>query len=102
MSLLNKLTVLAEQDYTERIEARHLKKDHLHPILSARRLQTRYGPSIMVRIETPDGERVLFLPKRFNENLTDADVQQLNEERAFSLKFVGMKGNSPSIVIIKV
>lgn len=53
-----------------------------HHILRAERVNTRYGPSIVLTIRCPDFQRYrVYLPRRYCIVVTDDDITDINERQ---------------------
>jgi len=52
-----------------------------YPIIRAKRLSTKYGISFVFTLRCSDAPIVqVFLPQRYSDVVTDADIQSINSE----------------------
>ena len=52
-----------------------------YPVIRAKRLSTKYGISVVFTLRNSDSNVVqVFLPKRYNDVVTDADIRSINSE----------------------
>jgi len=52
-----------------------------HPVIRAKRLSTKYGMSVVFTLRNSDTSVVqVFLPQRYSDVVTDADIQSINSE----------------------
>ena len=62
----------------------------------ARRLTTQYGPTILLTLQKGEGEEnvKVYMPKRYAELFTDADIEDNNSVKQYKLIFRGKQGSS--------
>ena len=61
------------------VPASSLTVDRRYPILEGYRADTRYGPTVILKLsETEDNTLKICLPKRYVDVLTDQDITDLN------------------------
>ena len=58
-----------------------LDTDKKYPILSAKRITTKFGPTAHLTIHDSDSAAALqiFLPKRYTEVISDDDIDEINK-----------------------
>jgi len=97
--LLEQLSALEVHSEPEKVSCRDLTAPEGYPILSVKRVSSRFGAAIAVDIVMPGGETaVTFLPHRFVNKLTDLQIEQLNKG-GFRLRCSGMTGRSINVKI---
>jgi len=56
-----------------------LEKEKLYPIVRAKRIKTKYGPTVLLAIRDSEFRIVqIFLPKRYFAVISDDDVDKIN------------------------
>lgn len=80
---LNHLGLIDEEKAVEKLK--DLKVGEKHKIISAKRVSTRYGPTILLELENA----VTFLPKRFAE-ISKEDLENFNSG-LYYVVFEGMQ-----------
>jgi len=56
-------------------------RNKLYPVIRAKRLSTKYGMTAVFTLWTSDANVVqVFLPQRYNDVVTDADILSINSE----------------------
>jgi hypothetical protein len=59
-----------------------LEVDRKYPITSAQRIVTKFGPTVLLSIrDTPFHTVKAFMPKRYGSVFSDADIQDINNEK---------------------
>jgi len=70
------------------VNVNSLEPHKLYPIIRAKRIPTKYGPSVVLTLRISETSIVqVFLPKRYNEVMSDTDINDINS-KAFSLHLV--------------
>jgi len=65
-----------------------LEINKLYPIVRAKRITTKYGPTILLSIRDSEAKVVqIFLPKRFCAVISNEDMEKINS-KAVSLNLV--------------
>ena len=55
-----------------------------HRILRAKRLTTRFGPTVVLTIRGEGAAPAqIFLPRRYSDVITDTDIEQINSNAVF-------------------
>lgn len=77
-SFVNRLNAVAGGggEYRETLKLSQLAIGEPHIIEGFRRVNTQYGPSIVVDLVHPKAS--IFLPKRYADTLSAADIQSMN------------------------
>lgn len=102
MSLSNKLNTLVSQPHVPRISLDKLTREAGYAILTARRVQTKFGSAIILEFVDDNGSPAMcFLPRRFSISLTDDEVQDLAVPSRYRFKCMGRSGNSYDVKIWK-
>ena len=71
-----------------------LRPDQQYPVVHAERVNTRYGPSVLLAIlENSTFSMKFFLPKRYCEVVSDEDTEVINSGRV--LLYLVYKGTCP-------
>ena len=53
--------------------------NRLYPIVHAKRVNTKYGPTVLLSLRDSDEKLVqIFLPKRYANVVTDEDTEKIN------------------------
>ena len=78
-----------------------LKPDRAYPIVHAERINTRYGQSVLVAIvDSPSSSVKVFLPRRYDDVLSDEDLEAINSQRvALLLMYKGTCPRSNSYIL---
>lgn len=102
MSLTSKLSQLEHAPRLPRVSTKELICEGGYLIGDVRRVETRYGTSIVVEINfSPEKpQAIVYLPPRFNAELTDDDLQEIKNGN-FKIKCTGVCGRAPDILIYK-
>ena len=62
--------------------------NRLYPIVHVKRINTKYGPTVLLSLRNSDEKLVLiFLPKRYANVVSDEDMEKINS-RSVSLNLV--------------
>jgi len=63
------------------INISELDTDKKYPIISAKRITTKFGPTVLLTIHDSDSAAALqiFLPKRYSEVISDDDIDKRNK-----------------------
>jgi hypothetical protein len=78
----NNGTALVAHGVGVAVEGPYLEKDKPYPIMRAERFQTKYGMSILLTVKAFSSDAVReLLPKRVTLVFSDADIDQINNER---------------------
>jgi len=65
-----------------------LEPHKLYPIIRAKRIPTKYGPTVVLTLRVSKTSIVqVFLPKRYSEVMSDTDIDSINS-KAFLLHLV--------------
>jgi len=77
------------------INISELDTDKKYPIVSAKRIITKFGPTALLTIQDSDSAAALqiFLPKRYSEVISDDDIDKINKN-SVSLNLI-YKGTCP-------
>ena len=71
-----------EADVCDVIKVSEMQDGRKYPITRARRMDTKYGESVLLTILGDDGNSVrVFLPKRYTAAITDDDIDLINSKR---------------------
>jgi hypothetical protein len=78
-----------------------LEPDRAYPIVHAERINTRYGQSVLVAIvDSPSSSVKVFLPRRYDDVLSDEDLEAINSQRvALLLMYKGTCPRSNSYIL---
>jgi len=69
---------------TTDISVSELYVNRKYRILQARRLTTRYGPTVILTVKNENSAPVqVFLPRRYSDVFSDTDIEQINSNDAF-------------------
>ena len=69
-------------DITDVIKVNELVVGKKYPISKARRLDTKYGESMLITVlEFSENPVSVFLPKRYTGVFTDDDIERINSRR---------------------
>jgi len=61
------------------VNVNSLEPHRLYPIFRAKRISIKYGPSVVLTLRISETSIVqLFLPKRYSEVMSDADMDRIN------------------------
>jgi hypothetical protein len=90
-----------EADISDVIQASEMDIGRRYPICNARRVETRYGPSVLLTI---DGFRErpvsLFLPKRYSAVFSDDDICRIHSKRSlFHIVYNGTDDQSKAYIM---
>ena len=55
-----------------------LEIDRRYPVKFARRLETQYGPTFLLTLETGEENVKVYIPKRYAELFSDKDIEDIN------------------------
>jgi hypothetical protein len=70
---------IAELESCHYMSVRSLETDRKYSILSAERMQTKYGPSIVLTLlDSPERLIRVFLPRRYYSVFTEEDITEIN------------------------
>ena len=65
-----------------------LEPHKLYPIIRAKRIPTKYGPTVVLTLRIAENNNVqVFLPKRYSDVVSDEDIDAINS-KAVSLHLV--------------
>jgi len=54
--------------------------DRPYPILYARRLTTKFGPTLLLTLQAEENMNIkIYLPRRYAEGFDDQDIEDINE-----------------------
>ena len=71
----------SEADVTDVIRVSEMQVGRKYPITRARRIDTKYGGSVLLTLLEGDGHFVsVFLPKRYAAVLTDEDIDKIRSK----------------------
>jgi len=66
------------------VSVSELDENHKYRILLARRLTTRFGPTVILTVKYEDAAPVqVFLPRRYSDVFSDTDIEQINSNAVF-------------------
>ena len=72
----------SEADVSDVIKVSEMQIGRKYPITRARRIDTKYGKSVLLTLLEGDGHSVnAFLPKRYAAVLTDDDIDKIRSKR---------------------
>jgi len=58
-----------------------LEPHKLYPIIRAKRIPTKYGPTVVVTLRIAETDIVqVFVPKRYSDLVSDADIDAINSK----------------------
>lgn len=78
-------------DFSNTTKLSDLIKDAPYDIVELRKIDTRYGPSIIATLRIGEDENTnVFLPKRYVNKLNDNQIKLFNENN-FQMKYQGGK-----------
>ena len=85
------------------VPAKSLDVGRRYPVLGGERADTRFGPTIILRLSESDNSFIkICLPKRYVDVLTDADLAILNSgTETYDLVSEGMSQNSLVLKMVK-
>lgn len=96
--MLEDLAGLEKYEGPPKYSCKELTHPEGYPITAMRRMDTKYGASIVAEIIMPGGEAaVTFLPQRFVDNLTNSQIELFNSGN-FKMKCTGMTGRSINVL----
>jgi hypothetical protein len=68
----------------------HLQVEVKNLLLRAERVNTRYGPSIVLTLRGPESRRYkVYLPRRYCALVTDDDITAINQNHAVLYLYMG-------------
>lgn len=101
-SLGSKLLGLQRVPNLPVVSSRDLSHPDGYKVLDCRRVETRFGVSIVCEILMPDDSRaVTYLPSRFHQELSDEDLMELRVD-GWRVRATGMTGRSVDLLFYKV
>lgn len=60
-----------------------------YEVLEFRRKTTRFGPAVVATLSRPGRDSIrVFLPSRFNEPLTDEELNEYNDQQHWSVSLI--------------
>ena len=73
----------------------------LYPIVRAKRISTKYGLAVVLKLQAPDAGIVqVFLPQRYSDVMMDADLESINSKAvALNLVYRGVCESSKSYIL---
>jgi len=85
------------------VSATSLEVGRRYPVLGGERADTRYGPTIILRLSESDNSVIkICVPKRYVDVLSDADLAILNSgTETYDLVSEGMSQNSLVLKMVK-
>ena len=87
--LINILNYTA--DFSRTTKLSDLMKDAPYDVVELRKIDTKYGPSIIITLCIGEDENTnVFLPKRYVNLLNDNQIKLINENN-FQMKYLGGK-----------
>lgn len=93
-SLTSKMQGLQKVPNLPIISTRDLTHPEGYKVLDCRRVETRFGVSLVCELQMPDTSRaVTYLPSRFHNELSDDDLQELKGDN-WRVRATGMTGRS--------
>jgi hypothetical protein len=97
--LMEDLAALEEYKGPPKVSCKDLTAAEGYPITSLKRMDSRFGASIVAEITMPGGEpAITFLPQRFVDQLTNAQIEVINKG-GFRMRSTGMTGRSINLKI---
>lgn len=72
--------------YKPKLKLEDLLPNTVHTILHIILVSGKFGPCVLVELEN----NIVFLPRRFNQTITEANLEELNSKK-LGLVFRGMK-----------
>ena len=70
--------------FATNISVSELDVNRKYRILQARRLTTRFGPTVILTVKYEDAAQVqVFLPRRYSNVFSDTDIEQINSNDVF-------------------
>lgn len=101
MALAAKLNSLQECDEVLKVAMKELTSTNGYKIVAARRVDTRFNrPTILLEIDLEEGgHAVTFLPNRFVEALSDAELAEITAAKNYRVCCTGSRGSSPNVRI---
>ena len=62
------------------VQIHTLDMDRPYPILYARRLTTKFGPTLLLTLQAEENMNIkIYLPRRYAEGFDDHDIEDINE-----------------------
>lgn len=99
MDLERKLNNLVSSDLPEQIQVRELTDTEGYKIEKLRRVQTKYGRSLVATVLVGDQKRSTFLPKRYDVQLSEADIEEINSSQKYRIVCLNPIPRSPDVKI---
>jgi hypothetical protein len=92
---------LVEATTTASVNISSLILKRLYPIVHANRINTKYGPTVLLSIRDVDENVVdIFLPKRYANVVTDEDLENINSRSVYlNLVYKGLCESSNSYLL---
>ena len=95
--LLDELSALEKYEGPPKFSCKDLTAAEGYPIVSMKRMDTKFGPAVVAEIVMPGGEAgITFLPQRFVDNLTNTQIEKINKG-GYKMRCSGMTGRSTNI-----
>jgi len=67
-----------------RLSLSELDVNRKYRILRAKRLTTRFGPTVVLTVKGEDAAPAqMFLPRRYSDVISDTDIEQINSNAVF-------------------
>lgn len=100
--MLSELAELEKYEGPPKYSCKELTAEEGYPITSMKRMDGKFGPSVVAEITLPDGggPAITFLPQRFVTRLSDEQIENFNKG-GFRLKCTGMSGRSINLLFFK-
>lgn len=96
--MLEELASLEKYEGPQKVSCKDLTAYKGYPITSMKRVDTKYGSSIVAEIIMPGGEAAItFLPQRFAAQLTNQQIERFNKG-GFKIRCTGMTGRSINVL----
>ena len=87
MDILKKLNIIGSLESAPFKKLNELEQNHEYPVTEIKQISTKNGNKIVVLlIDSEWNDFLVFLPDRFNKNITDKEIKYLN--KLPKLKFV--------------
>jgi hypothetical protein len=81
MDLNEKFSGVTASSTNPTIKINTLMEGCRYPITAALRVQTRFGPTVLLTIVSDEREVKVFLPKRYATVITDSDIEDINRAK---------------------
>ena len=66
-----------------------LEMDRPYPVLFARRLQSQYGPTVLLTLQAEENINVkIYPPKRYADGFDDQDIEDINTDKKYINSFI--------------